>query len=81
MLHCKTPASNDWLTLNNFRVCGLRVQNTMTSTSTSEPTLLLGHALDVFDLARDAGYYNTDVRKGYRSEGTLKLLAEHALTP
>lgn len=49
------------------------------SISFNEPTLLLEYALDVFDLARDAGYYNTYVTNGYMSEGALKLLAEHGL--
>ena len=50
-----------------------------TSISFNEPTLLLEYALDVFDLARDAGYYNTFVSNGYMSEGALKQLAEHGL--
>jgi pyruvate formate lyase activating enzyme len=50
-----------------------------TSISFNEPTLLLEYALDVFDLARAAGYYNTYVTNGYMSEGALKLLAEHGL--
>jgi len=50
-----------------------------TSISFNEPTLLLEYALNVFDPARDAGYYNTYVTNGYMSEGALKLLAEHGL--
>jgi len=50
-----------------------------TSISLNEPTLLLEYALDVFDLARDAGYYNTYVSNGYMSEEALNLLADHGL--
>jgi pyruvate formate lyase activating enzyme len=51
-----------------------------TSLSFNEPTLLLEYALDVFDLARDGGYYNTYVSNGYMSEEALRLLAAHGLT-
>lgn len=50
-----------------------------TSISFNEPTLLLEYALDIFDLARAEGYYNTYVTNGYMSKTALKLLAEHGL--
>ena len=50
-----------------------------TSFSFNEPTLLLEYAVDVFDRARAAGYYNTYVSNGYMSETALTLLAEHGL--
>ncbi len=50
-----------------------------TSISFNEPTLLLEYALDVFSLARKAGYYNTYVTNGYMSSDALRLLVEHGL--
>lgn len=50
-----------------------------TSISFDEPTLLLEYSLDVFDLARREGYYNTYVTNGYMSTEALKLLIEHGL--
>jgi pyruvate formate lyase activating enzyme len=50
-----------------------------TSISFNEPTLLLEYALDVFDLAKRKGYYNTFVTNGYMTEGALNLLIAHGL--
>lgn len=50
-----------------------------TSISFNEPTLLLEYSLDVFDIAKKEGYYNTYVTNGYMSLPALKLLAEHGL--
>ena len=50
-----------------------------TSISFNEPTLLLEYSLDVFDLARREGYYNTYVTNGYMSTEALELLIEHGL--
>ena len=50
-----------------------------TSISLNEPTLLLEYALNVFELARKEGYYNTYVTNGYMSELSLNLLIEHGL--
>jgi pyruvate formate lyase activating enzyme len=50
-----------------------------TSVSFNEPTLLLKNSIDVFELAKKAGYYNTYVTNGYMSSDALKLLVEHGL--
>lgn len=50
-----------------------------TSVSFNEPTLLLEYSMDVFELAKKAGYYNTYVTNGYMSSDALKLLVEHGL--
>lgn len=50
-----------------------------TSISFNEPTLLLEYALDVFELAKIEGYYNTYVTNGYMSEKALRMLAERGL--
>jgi pyruvate formate lyase activating enzyme len=50
-----------------------------TSISFNEPTLLLEYSLDVFELAKKAGYYNTSVTNGYMSSDALRLLVEHGL--
>jgi pyruvate formate lyase activating enzyme len=49
------------------------------SVSFNEPTLFLEYALDIFDLAKRAGFYNTYVTNGNMSERALKLLAERGL--
>ena len=50
-----------------------------TSVSFNEPTLFLEYALDIFDLAKHEGLYNTYVTNGYMSEEALRLLVEHGL--
>jgi len=50
-----------------------------TSISLNEPTLLLEYSLDLFDLAREKGYYNTYVTNGYMTEQALDLLIAHGL--
>lgn len=50
-----------------------------TSISFNEPTLLLEYSLDVFELAKKEGYYNTYVTNGYMSADALGLLVEHGL--
>jgi pyruvate formate lyase activating enzyme len=50
-----------------------------TSISFNEPTLLLEYSLDVFELAKKAGYYNTYVTNGYMSSDALRLLVENGL--
>ncbi|MFW6150288.1 MAG: radical SAM protein, partial [Chloroflexota bacterium] len=50
-----------------------------TSISFNEPTLLLEYSLDVFRLAKEAGYYNTYITNGYMTETALDLLVEHGL--
>ena len=50
-----------------------------TSVSLNEPTLLLEYSLDIFQLAKAEGYYNTFVSNGYMTAKALKLLAEHGL--
>ncbi len=50
-----------------------------TSISFNEPTLLLEYSLDVFQLAKAEGYYNTFVTNGYMTAQALRLLVEHGL--
>jgi pyruvate formate lyase activating enzyme len=45
-----------------------------TSISFNEPTLSLEWSLDVFDLAREKGLYNTFVTNGYMTKRALELL-------
>ncbi len=49
------------------------------SISFNEPTLLFEYSLDVFDLAKKNGYYNTYVTNGYMTSEVLRLLVEHGL--
>ena len=50
-----------------------------TSVSFNEPTLLFEYALDIFDLARKEGYYNTYVTNGYMTGEALAILAARGL--
>jgi pyruvate formate lyase activating enzyme len=50
-----------------------------TSISLNEPTLLFEYSLDIFDLARKEGYYNTYVTNGYMTEQALEMLVAHGL--
>ena len=50
-----------------------------TSISFNEPTLLFEYSLEVFDLARKKGYYNTYVSNGYMSSQALDLAIEKGL--
>jgi pyruvate formate lyase activating enzyme len=50
-----------------------------TSISFNEPTLCLEWSLDVFQLARTKGLYNTYVTNGYMTSKALKLLADAGL--
>jgi pyruvate formate lyase activating enzyme len=50
-----------------------------TSISFNEPTLSLEWSLDVFRLARAAGYYNTFVTNGYMTSEALDLLVDAGL--
>ena len=50
-----------------------------TSVSLNEPTLLFEYSLDIFDLARDKGYYNTYVTNGYMTAPALEMLVAHGL--
>ncbi len=50
-----------------------------TSVSFNEPTLLLEYSLDIFELAREKGYYNTYVTNGYMTVPALDMLVAHGL--
>lgn len=50
-----------------------------TSISFNEPTLLLEYSLDVFDLAKKEGYYNTYVTNGYMTTEALEILIAKGL--
>ena len=56
-----------------------RYQCQGTSISFNEPTLLFEYSLDIFDLAKEAGYYNTYVTNGYMTLPALDLLVAHGL--
>jgi len=50
-----------------------------TSVSFNEPTLLLEYSLEIFDLARKEGYYNTYVTNGYMTKEALEMLVAQGL--
>ena len=50
-----------------------------TSVSFNEPTLLFEYSLDIFELAKHEGYYNTYVTNGYMTVPALDMLAAHGL--
>jgi pyruvate formate lyase activating enzyme len=50
-----------------------------TSISFNEPTLLFEYSLEVFELAKENGLYNTYVTNGYMTENVLKDLVEAGL--
>jgi len=50
-----------------------------TSVSFNEPTLLFEYSLDIFDLAKEEGYYNTYVTNGYMTRQALEMLVAHGL--
>ncbi len=50
-----------------------------TSVSLNEPTMLFEYSLDIFDLAKDRGYYNTYVTNGYMTGQALEMLVTHGL--
>jgi len=50
-----------------------------TSVSFNEPTMLFEYSLDIFNLARDRGYYNTYVTNGYMTVPALEALVAHGL--
>jgi pyruvate formate lyase activating enzyme len=50
-----------------------------TSVSFNEPTLLFEYSLELFELAKKAGMYNTYVTNGYMTEDVLKDLAKSGL--
>jgi len=50
-----------------------------TSVSFNEPTLLFEYSLDIFDLAKNEGYYNTYVTNGYMTVPALDMLVAHGL--
>jgi pyruvate formate lyase activating enzyme len=50
-----------------------------TSVSFNEPTLLFEYSLELFQLAKKAGLYNTYVTNGYMTEAVLYELINHGL--
>jgi len=50
-----------------------------TSISFNEPTLLFEYSLEVFELAKKVGLYNTYVSNGYMTENVLKALVDSGL--
>jgi pyruvate formate lyase activating enzyme len=74
-----TPASCNYISPERFVELVKQTCCQGTSISFNEPTLLLEYSLDVFELAKKAGYYNTYVTNGYMSSNALRLLIEHGL--
>ncbi|MFQ6074778.1 MAG: AmmeMemoRadiSam system radical SAM enzyme [Candidatus Bathyarchaeia archaeon] len=73
------PRRSNFLSPETFVNIAKRNDCQGTSISFNEPTLLFEYSLDVFDLAHEAGLYNTYVSNGYMSVEALRLLAEHHL--
>ena len=74
-----TPAGCNYIAPERFVQLVKQTGCQGTSISFNEPTLLLEYSLDVFELAKKAGYYNTYVTNGYMSSDALRLLIEHGL--
>lgn len=77
--HPEKIGKGDYLSPGGFIKLMKRYNCQGTSISFNEPTLLLEYALEVFDLAKKEGYYNTYVTNGYMTTKTLKLLITHGL--
>ena len=73
------PAQSQIMSPEDFIREALRLGCQGTSISFNEPTLSLEWSLDVFELAREKGLYNTYVTNGYMTEVALTLLAEAGL--
>jgi pyruvate formate lyase activating enzyme len=70
---------NDYLSPENLIKKALKRNCEGTSISFNEPTLLFEYSLDVFDLAKKNGLYNTYVSNGYMTKKVLKDLIDHGL--
>ena len=68
------PEKRNYLSPENFIRLMKEKRCQGTSISFNEPTLLFEYSLDVFDLAKKEGFYNTYVTNGYMSSKALKLL-------
>ncbi|WP_455278075.1 AmmeMemoRadiSam system radical SAM enzyme [[Eubacterium] cellulosolvens] len=73
------PKKCNYMSPENFIRLMIQEKCQGTSISFNEPTLLLEYSMDVFDLAKKEGCYNTYVTNGYMTSEALKLLTEHGL--
>jgi pyruvate formate lyase activating enzyme len=73
------PPEGRFLSPEAFIEEALRTGCQGTSISFNEPTLSLEWSLDVFQLAKSRGLYNTYVSNGYMTQQALHLLAEAGL--
>jgi len=71
--------STDYLSPENLIKKAIKNNCEGTSISFNEPTLLFEYSLDVFDLAKENGLYNTYVSNGYMTKKVLKDLIDHGL--
>ncbi|MFX1411688.1 MAG: AmmeMemoRadiSam system radical SAM enzyme [Promethearchaeota archaeon] len=71
--------SHEFLSPDNFIDIALKNNCQGTSISFNEPTLLFEYSLDVFELAKKQGLYNTYVSNGYMTEEVLRDLAKNGL--
>jgi len=69
----------EFLSPEKFIDIALRNNCKGTSISFNEPTLLFEYSLEVFDLAKQRGLYNTYVSNGYMTEDVLKDLVKAGL--
>ena len=75
----KVKSSNDYLSPENLIKKAIEYNCEGTSISFNEPTLLFEYSLEVFDLAKKNGLYNTYVSNGYMTKKVLKDLIDHGL--
>jgi pyruvate formate lyase activating enzyme len=73
------PRPGQFLSPQQFVTQAVRRRCRGTSISFNEPTLSLEWALQVFDLARAGGLYNTFITNGYMTPEALHLLVEAGL--
>lgn len=73
------PAESDFMSPTRFVRLVEKTGAQGTSISFNEPTLSFEWSLEVFRLAREAGYYNTFVTNGYMTPEALDLLVDAGL--
>lgn len=71
--------SRDFLPPEKLVEIALKNKCQGTSISFNEPTLLFEYSLDVFELAKKRGLYNTYVSNGYMTEDVLRTLVKSGL--
>lgn len=73
------PKSSQYISSREFVAMALKLNCQGTSISFNEPTLSLEWSLEVFQLAKEHGLYNTFITNGYMTPEALKLLVEAGL--